>query len=46
MKWIEEHPIAWRVVLILLCIFIVGYAGKDDRKYSEQMRQLSTEALR
>ena len=42
---LEAHPLAWRVILIILCIFIVGYVGRDDHKYYEQMRQLSRETL-
>lgn len=49
-KWfarqIEAHPMAWRVLLILLCIFAVGYVGTDDNKYFEQMKQCSTEVPR
>lgn len=45
-RQIEAHPVAWRLLVILLCILIVGFVEADDNNYFEQMRQYSKGALR
>lgn len=37
MKWIEEHPVAWRVTLLILCFLITGYF---EARESERLQQL------
>ena len=45
MKWIEEHPIAWRVALFVLCFLLVGYFEQQDQELFERMAPF-TEAMR
>lgn len=45
MSWFDRHPLVWRVTLILLCIFVIGFVEAQDRELFKQARP-HTEATR
>ena len=40
MKWIEEHPVAWRVTLLILCFLITGYFEAQDEELFRQVNSM------
>lgn len=46
MKWIEEHPVAWRVTLFILCFLITGYFEAQDEELFRQVNSMHMESIR
>lgn len=41
MKWIEEHPVAWRVTLLVFCFLLMGYFEASERERLQQLEPVN-----